>query len=347
MNGYCELKLVKILFVRASNSSFVLRDLEILCKNFDVKEIKVPEFNVPNGAFLSKIFSRLSIAFYFLKLSNEIMRVDVIYSWWATTCSFYLVLLCKILHRKSIVVVGGFEVAYVPEINYGALLSPLRRIRTRFLLKNASKVLVVSKSSREQAQRFLRTQKIRLVYNGVDVERFKPRFDKINKVITVGSVSDMTIKRKGLKTFVEASRFLPNIPFLVIGKFDRSVDTLREIAGPNVTFTGYVSDEELLKNYQTSKVYCQLSAHESFGVSIAEAMACGCVPVVTRKYAIPEVVGDTGYYAKYDDPKSAGEAIKKALLSDKGEKARKRIVNLYSLTKREKSLVHEISEMIE
>ncbi|MHA1664403.1 MAG: hypothetical protein ACTSVW_01050 [Candidatus Njordarchaeales archaeon] len=52
-------------------------------------------------------------------------------------------------------------------------------------------------------------------------------------------------------------------------------------------------------------------------------MSCCCVPVVTRRYALPEVVGDTGFYVPYYDPKSTAEAIKKALRSNKGMEAEK------------------------
>jgi len=53
------------------------------------------------------------------------------------------------------------------------------------------------------------------------------------------------------------------------------------------------------------------------------------VPVATRRYALPEVVGDTGFYAPYNDPKATAEAIKKASKSDKGIKIRKRIKNIF------------------
>ncbi len=338
---------MKLLFVHASFSSFVLRDLEILQRNFDVSEIIVPDdAYASRGTKFSRLLSRVSKGFFFLKLIPRILRSDLVFSWWANINSFYLVLLCKIVRRKSIIVVGGYEVAYVPEIQYGGLLSPLSRIRMRFILRNANRVLVVSKSSRDEAQRFLATPNIRLAHNGIDVNRFQPHGERNNVVITVGSVSETHLTRKGLKTFVQASRLLPNVPFLLIGKHDQSVKKLKEIAGPNVTFTGYVSDEDLLHQYQTSKVYCQLSAHEGFGVSLAEAMACGCVPVGTRRYAVPEVVGDTGFYAKYDDPESAAEAIEKALQYDIGRKGVERIVNLYSLFKREVTLVNQISEIM-
>ena len=69
----------------------------------------------------------------------------------------------------------------------------------------------------------------------------------------------------------------------------------------HIEFTGFVTDDELLGWYQRAKVYCQLSYYESFGMAAAEAMLCECVPVVTRKGALPEVVGETGFYVEYGE----------------------------------------------
>ena len=74
-------------------------------------------------------------------------------------------------------------------------------------------------------------------------------------------------------------------------------------------------------------------------------MSCGCVPVVTRKYSLPEVVGDTGFYVPYNDPKATAEAIRKALKSNKGAKARERVKKYFSLEAREKGLIREILEL--
>jgi len=236
-------------------------------------------------------------------------------------------------------------VAYVPEINYGALLSPWRRIMAKFVLEHASKVLAVSGSNRKQILQLARPKNLKLVYNCVDVEKFKASCGKENLVITVGAVSDSTIKRKGLDTFVRASAYLPDVQFVLIGKYDGSIRCLKKIAGSNVMFAGYISGESLLRYYSKAKVYCQLSAHESFGVALAEAMSCCCVPVVTRRYALPEVVGDTGFYVPYNDPKSTAEAVRKALKSDKGMKARERIRKYFSIKTREKKLIKEILDL--
>lgn len=203
-----------------------------------------------------------------------------------------------------------------------------------------------TKSSIREILRFAKPRNLSLVYNGVDTEKFSPSGKKENLVITVGGISESTINKKRLDTFVEASRYLPEVTFAIVGKYDDSIKKLNQIAGRNVVFTGHVSDEQLLDYYRKAKVYCQLSTQESFGVALAEAMSCQCVPVVTRLYSLPEIVADTGFYVPYNNPKATGEAIKKALESDKGIKARGRIMKYFALEAREKKLVEEILDVI-
>lgn len=71
---------------------------------------------------------------------------------------------------------------------------------------------------------------------------------------------------------------------------DDSIDYLKSIATPNVEFTGFVAEDELIKWYQKAKVYNQPSWHEGFGISVAEAILCECIPVVSDCGALPEVV---------------------------------------------------------
>ena len=82
-----------------------------------------------------------------------------------------------------------------------------------------------------------------------------------------------------------------------------------------------------------------------FGMALAEAMACECIPVLTNNAALPEVVGDVGFYVPYGDEEATAEAIEEALKSDKGEEARERIKNMFPVERREKGLIQIIEEM--
>jgi len=56
----------------------------------------------------------------------------------------------------------------------------------------------------------------------------------------------------------------------------------------------------------------QAAAHEAFCASLAEAMACQCVPVVMDK-SLSRGWGDTGMYVVSGDPAATAEAAKRAV----------------------------------
>ena len=68
---------------------------------------------------------------------------------------------------------------------------------------------------------------------------------------------------------------------------------------------------------------------------------------MTDKNALSEVVGERGFCMSYGDVKATTEAIKKALdaSNELGEKARERIVKMFSLEKREEELVKTIRSL--
>ena len=283
--------MMKIALIYYDFSSFVQQDCEILSRHF-----KVARVNYWRPFDLFKIFL-------------SAWQCDVSFSWFASGHSFAAVLFSKLLGKKSIVVAGGYDVACVPEINYGQFAhSTVRKFMTEFSLKHADLVLPVSEFTKKEVLRWAMPKKIQVVYNGIDINRFSAGGKKEDLVITVGGVSRSNLRRKGLETFVKSARLVPEARFVVIGKEqDDSINSLRSIASPNVSFTGFVNDKELLQWYQKAKVYVQASAYESFGMSLAEAMLCQCVPVVTDRGALPEVVGETGYYAPFEDEKATAE----------------------------------------
>jgi glycosyltransferase involved in cell wall biosynthesis len=71
---------------------------------------------------------------------------------------------------------------------------------------------------------------------------------------------------------------------------------LRERAGPNVTFRGEVSDEELRELYRSARALV-FPANEDFGIAMAEAQACGTPVVSLREGGAADIVadGETGW----------------------------------------------------
>jgi glycosyltransferase involved in cell wall biosynthesis len=307
-------------------TAFRKKDLDILTKHFAVTVVS-------GGLRPSSL----------LTLIRTIIKTDLVFSWFVTKRAFYLVVLSKLFRKKFILVSGGNDVIEVPEI--GCTFCFLTKLIVRVTLLLSDQILAFSDSSKESILELVPKAKVETAYVGaIDTSYFKPNRKKENLVLTVSYVTWSQVERKGLKTFVEVAKYLPEQRFVLVGSWeDDSINYLKAISAPNVDFTGYLSSEQLLEYYQKAKVYVQVSAHEGFGVSLAEAMACECVPVVTRRAALPEVVGNAGYYVPYNDAQATAEAIEKALKDkDKAREARKRVTELFTIERREKELVRTI-----
>ena len=88
---------------------------------------------------------------------------------------------------------------------------------------------------------------------------------------------------------------------------------------------------------EKASIYVQASRHEAFGLSMAEAMLCGCIPVVSTYGAIPEVAGDQGVYFKSLDEAALSNAIQEAIQSSQNRnrsRIRARIEENFPLNKR-------------
>jgi glycosyltransferase involved in cell wall biosynthesis len=169
-----------------------------------------------------------------------------------------------------------------------------------------------------------------------------PDGDRAAVALTVSNVARLSLERKGLRPFVDAAGYAPELEFLLVGDWvDDAADMLRARAAPNVRLTGRLSDEALDAEYRRAAVYVQASRHEGFGMSLAEAMLAGCIPVVTRAGALPELVGDTGVYIDAPDPSEIAAGVKRALELGDGERAaaRERILARFPLEARREGLL--------
>ena len=320
----------EILFLTSSLSSFADGDLRMLRKTYPVREV------VTGGGPAGSLMQRLSLG---LEILSGVLRTDMAFSWFAHNHAYLAVMAAGLLGKKSLVVVGGYEVANEPEIGYGALLDPGMAKKIRYIIENADCILAVSEFSRREILQVAGPRRIETVYNGIDTSVFSPGGRKENIVLTVCFVSTENIRLKGLDTFIDAARHLPEVRFVLLGRaLDDALETLKRGAPDNVEFVGAVGQGELIEWYRRAKVYCQISYRESFGVALAEAMSCECVPVVTDRGALPEVVGDLGFVIPYADTRATVDAISRALISDAGPAARKRVCDTFSVEQREQEL---------
>jgi len=268
--------------------------------------------------------------------------------WFASWHTFPAAVVFGLMRRPFLLIIGGYDLAKMPEIDYGHQRGGLKKWLSRATMWLATRLMTNSEYSKGEAfeNAGLDRCRIAVVYHGVrDLFEFLPEKNGKSLVVTVGNVDRANLYRKGHEPFVRAAAILPEVEFRLIGNWrDDAIDFLRSIATPNVVFTGRVSDDELKETLADADVYVQASAHEGFGMSLAEAMLAGCVPVVSKMGAIPEVVGSTGVYVDDLSPRSLAEGIKSGLTcsGELGPRARARIVEKFPLEIRREGLLREV-----
>ena len=290
----------KILFVHNAPTQFVQLDLDELRGRYEVTECYLR----------SRWINPASVW-------RQVGTHDLVFGWFASWHTFLPFFFAKLLGRPSILVSGGYDVANIPEIGYGHQRGGLKKWVSRRTMGFASCLVTNSIYSRDEAIRNAAVTKERMhaIYHGVpDPFGTVPSGPRARMALTVGNVDRENLWRKGHEPFVRAAALLPDVEFVLIGCWkDKAIDYLRSVATANVTFTGRVSADVLLDYYRKASVYVQASLHEGFGLSVAEAMLAGCVPVTTGAGALPEVTGKCGVRLSASDPTEIAQAIRTAL----------------------------------
>ena len=323
---------MKILFfshLLNSTSSCVINDLRILSDRFNVQT---------HYAHKGETYPC-----YLARLFNAVRLVDLCYIWFGGWHAYWGTLFCRLLGKKSVLIPGGFDVADIPSIRYGYKYASGWKGRFHFAVKYADIVIPVSEYCRLSLEREFRRYDAPVIYNGVDIARYRAAQIKKPLVLTVAFLNEKNIRIKGLEQFIAAARLCPDLNFVLAGDGPEVIRArLRNAAPSNLQI---VKGEEIVSLYARAKIYVQASIIESFGMSLAEAMLCECIPVVTDRGAIPEVAGQNAIYVEYADVRDLVRGIKKALDMRDGTVYRERVIQRFSLEKRKRKIMGLLDEM--
>jgi glycosyltransferase involved in cell wall biosynthesis len=323
----------RILYVHSREASFVAIDREILAERYEIEDLYQPG-RVPNP----------------LKVVGGVLRADLVFGWFASWHTFLPITLAWLLRKPSVMVIGGFDVANMPDIGYGHQQGGLRKHASRWIFRRAGRLVTNSDYSLSEIERNtpIPASEVTVIHHGVpDPFGALPAEPKERVALTVGAVDRSTLVQKGQLPFAKASRELPDVRFVLAGKWlDEAVEELRAGAGTNLELTGWLSNEELLDNYRRAAVYVQASRHEGFGLAVAEAMLAGCVPVVMNVTAMPEVVGDAGVLLESQRPDDVASGIRRALElgPDAAAAARERILTSFPMERRREGILRVVEE---
>jgi len=218
-------------------------------------------------------------------------------------------------------------------------------------------IVSVSKWLDERVSRsFFKDMAHKVIYNGVDTNIFKPSSngieirDKygIGKSYLILGVASPWSKRKGFDDFIKLSYSLKlDEKILLIGLNDKQISDLPE----NVIGLRKTEDRlELVDLYSAADVYINLSIEETFGLTIAEALACGTPSIVYNSTACPEIIDDyTGIAVEKKNISAVIDAIN--IIRRRGKKyyafkCRERALNYFNIDERYKDYLFLYNDLV-
>lgn len=181
----------------------------------------------------------------------------------------------------------------------------------RRMLERAKRIIAVSDFTRRELHYYYEHRydhKVRVIHNGVDVNKFKPSQDKdkakrelnLNPndiaILSVGRL----YARKGLFTLIESmptvvKRF-KNVKFVISGKgqSDEMKKLIAHATGlgvrANIIFTGYTPDAKLPRLYQAADIFAFSTYYEHHPFAVLEALSSRLPVVTTNVGGIPETI---------------------------------------------------------
>ncbi|MDH3327719.1 MAG: glycosyltransferase family 4 protein [Desulfobulbaceae bacterium] len=169
--------------------------------------------------------------------------------------------------------------------------------------KKVSAVITVSMYGKEEIVRAFAIQRDKVfpIYHGVDHNIFYVKNEQLNGVkpffLHVSQYNPKKNVERIFAAFDLLAKPCPDLLMIIPGYKGRLVDN------PGVIIdTQGVAPEELAKHFQKALCFVFPSLHETFGMPIVEAMACGCPVITSNVTACQETAGNAALLV---NPRSA------------------------------------------
>jgi len=224
----------------------------------------------------------------------------------------------SVFYHREIVKSFRYEFFY-----YSFFLFFLHHLQKRQFRKHENIIAISNFSKNELMKHYgLKEKRITVIPTGVDTEKFNQSNnsndvrEKYGKNILLYSA--LTVYRKRLPVLLEAmTRVIKEVPnaHLILtggGPLWNYCKNLSNSLGlqENVTFLGFVKDEELRKYYASSDIYILPSELEGFGQVLLEAMASGTPVICANIPPMSEIVENGGGKTfKVNDSKDLSKKI--------------------------------------
>ncbi|MFA5995225.1 MAG: glycosyltransferase family 4 protein [Patescibacteria group bacterium] len=231
------------------------------------------------------------------------------------------------------------------QIERWLLASPLK-YGYKLFSRYATIITVVEAVKQQLIKLGLAAKQIKVIYNSVDVTQFLPQpvlsvtteREQSFEVLFVGRLAT----EKGIDDLIKAVSLLilkiPNIHLNVVGEgywqpgLEQLVNKLN--LQKYITFVGFQTDIKPWL-YLSHVLVLPAIRRETFGIILAEALACAKPVVATRVGGLPEVVGNCGWLVPAQQPVAIAEALLDVykhypVALERAKQGRQRVLELFS-----------------
>lgn len=248
-------------------------------------------------------------------------------------------------HRLGIPLVATFHAPFDTRLNYwGSLSQVLYRVYSQPLARCDAVIIFGETQRRLLARMGVPEPAIRVIPNGVDVDRYSPgesdrrgRLGARQLFTYLGRIDP----EKNVETLLQAfsdSAAPADVHLLVVGSGSDRRRLERRFRGKRVHFTGAVTDEsEKLAILRATDAFFLPSSIEGLSLSLLEAMACGAAVVATDVGSDGDAIRSAGIVLEPAELEAElGAAIRMLtempwLCAELGRRARARAVERFSL----------------
>jgi glycosyltransferase involved in cell wall biosynthesis len=173
--------------------------------------------------------------------------------------------------------------------------------RTRFAVSKAALILVGMEEARRQVPDQFKRLCVPITWSGVEHQYFVPPDRRADsrplKLLFVGRL----VPYKGAELLLRAAHLARQrcpLELRIIGDGDADyVEFLKKLThdlglAHSVRFEKPIARPELLRHYQSADAFCFPTLADTYGVSLLEAMSCGCAAIASDTGGPTEILND-------------------------------------------------------